>query len=423
MFKLHTLKNGLRVILTPSKESNSVEVAFYIKAGARFETEEKAGLAHLLEHMVFKASPSFKTETEVSEFLEGLGASYDASTDHELISFYVRAEKSHFEKILSVLKELIFESFLPEEEMKKEKKVILEEIKVYNDMPDSKCMENLLALLFKGHGLGRDIAGNEQSVSAITRTDLEKFRKSMFLPWNLVVSVSGNFDEEHVLASLEGTLVSVFKSAGKAQSIEKVASLLGGPFVSVETRKTEQAYVALGLRGVERLNSNREALRLLGMVLGGGMSSRLFKKVRTELSLCYYINAYAINFLDTGGFFVSSGVNLDKYELALIEIFKVLNEVKKMGVTEEELGLAKEHLKGLLAISLEDHGRLNRFYGSSLLLDDKVKTYESAVEAINQVTTTDVFNLLTCHFTNETLCVSVVGEVEKKRICEICKLV
>lgn len=413
MFKKITLKNNLRVLLIPVKDSKSVTLSFYIKAGSRFENEKNSGVAHFLEHMVFRGTKKYPTQLDLSKFVEGLGADWNASTSNESIQCYIRAEASSLPSLAEILNEMLFNSLYKEDDIEKERGVIIEEINMYEDVPEHKVAMLIDELMWPEHPLGRNIAGSKSTVSSFTKEDLVSYKSKFFSANNMVVGVSGNFEEEKVISLLEDTYGNI--PDFEVPTYEKVKDLQTEPQVLINSRKSEQTHMCFGFKTFGRNDSRRFALTLISMLLGGGISSRLYQNIVAELGLAYYINAFAQFYMDVGAFHISAGINTNSYRLAISEIIK---ELKKFihDVDASEVERVKSHYKGVLAVSLEDHKRLNRFLSDQELLTKKILDYEGVMKEINEVTKDDIVDISEEIFISNKLNLAIVGEVSESEV-------
>lgn len=416
MFKKLTLKNNLRVLLIPLKDSKSVSFSFYVRAGSRFENEKNSGIAHFLEHMAFKGTKKYPTQFDLSKFVEGLGADWDAGTGNEYIQYYLRAEASQIKVLTDILNEMLFHSLYKESDIEKEKGVIIEEINMYHDIPEQRVAILVDELMWPNHPLGRNIAGTKENVSSFKHKDFIDYRNGLFAASNMVIGVSGKFDEDEVLALLEKaySVVPDFK----VHDYEKVNDNQNKPRVVVEHRKSEQVNLCLNFKTFGRNDPQKFTLTLLSMILGGGFSSRLFQKIRTELGLAYYIGSFAQYFMDTGVFQISAGVNTKSTIHAIQKILEELENFTKT-LDASEIERVKSHYKGVLALRLEDHGRLNRFISEQELLSQKVFNYEGVIKEIESVTKDDIRKVATDIFTNAKLNLAIVGDVPEQAVKDI----
>ena len=420
MYKKITLKNNIRILLVPSKDSKSVNLSIYVKAGSRYENEKNNGIAHFLEHMAFKGSEAFKSQFELSKFVEGFGGDWNAGTGNEHIEYYIRAESSHLKDIVYVLDQMLFHPLYLPQEIEKEKGVIIEEINMNNDMPEYKVGILLEKVMWPNHPLGRFICGTKETVSSFSRDDFTSYQDDFYKSSNMVIGLSGKFDEEQALGLLKEAFLKV--SDGKLRSYEPLSGVQKEPKLIVESRETEQSHLCFGFRGYPKDDKKRITLKLVSMILGGGISSRLFQKIRTELGLAYYIKASSRSLMDTGAFFIAAGVNNEKFLQAIDATIKEVNKIKSEGVEKEELRRSKEHLKGLLALKFESHHDMNSFLTEQELLSKKVLSYEAYVKEIEKVNLSDISEVVSEVFVSDGLNLAVVGRVKEEEVNSLLSL-
>lgn len=390
MYKKIKLSNNLTVLLIPSKESYSVDVSIYVKAGSRYENEKNNGIAHFLEHMAFKGTKTYPTQFETVKVIEGMGASYNASTGNEIIKYYITAESSNVKLIISMLYEMLFEPKLNPADIEKEKGVIIEEINMYNDIPEDKVQLLGDKITWENHPLGRNIAGTKENVSSFVRDDFISYKEGLFSASNIVIGVSGKFDEAQIVNLLENTFGKI--TDFPVRNFEPAVNAQKEIGLALETKKTEQSHVCINFKTFGRDDERKYILKLASFILGGGMSSRLFQKIRTEKGLAYSIYSSSHFFIDTGVFQICAGVANDKVCETISEIgFEIRNFLEN--VTQEEVSREKNHYKGVLALLLENHKSLNSFLCEQELLSDKVFVYEDVVKKIDEISLLDVVSV------------------------------
>ncbi len=418
MYKKIKLNNGIRAFLIPSETSKSICVSVYVKAGARFENEKNNGIAHFLEHMIFKGTKDFPRQIDLAKYVEELGADWDAYTDTELIKFYIRAEASNIKALFYILNQMLQHSLFEDRQIENEKGVIIEEINMHNDNPEQKVYLLADAITWPNHPLGRNLGGTKENVQAFKREGLIDYMNKYFVSGNIVVGVSGKFEEAEVTKLLNDNFGS-FK-ANSSDEYEKAPEEQKNTNLVVDEKKNDQVQLCMNFRGVSANDERRYSLTLLSVILGGGISSRLFQKIRTELNLAYYIVAHPSYYMDAGMFQISAGLNKLKTVEAVREILKILSETKKGSlIVEEELERAKNHLIGVLALSLEEHHKMNGFLCNQELLLGKVTEYEEMIKKVKRVTISEIVAMAKLIFTNENLNIALVGDVNQDKVKEV----
>jgi len=375
------LDNGLKVVTEKIESVKSVSVGIWVKTGSRNETDRQAGITHFLEHMLFKGTES-RSSYDIAMSMESVGGYLNAFTSSEYTCYYSRSLNTQFERAMDVLSDMVLHPSFPEEEIEKEKKVVIEEMKMYRDSPDDYLFEEFSNKLFEGHPLGRPIIGFEETVSAFKRQDLYDYMQQRYQPWNLLVAVAGNVDHEKVVSR-----VSSHFGDTELKGAEQANSELPAYSVSNQTltKDIEQTHLILGRRGLDYDHDDKYRLLLANTVLGGGMSSRLHQNVREKYGYCYSINTFNQSYQDTGIFGVYVGTDRDyvKHVRKLIET--ELEKLQQEPIPEKELSEAKAQLKGKLMLSLESmSNRMSRLAKSELYFNRFV-TLDELVDNIDGV--------------------------------------
>ncbi len=424
---VHKLENGLPVILIDTKAFPSVTTMVLVGAGSRYEDKINNGIAHFFEHMAFKGSKTYPDAFTISSTIDRLGGVFNAFTSKDHTGYWVKAPNTHFEKVIDVLSDMILHPKLLQEEIDREKGVIVEEINMYEDMPSRKVSDIFDDLLFDGHPLSYDIAGTAKTVTKFTRKTFTDYIETYYHPHNAVVVIAGGLTEkingnspqlnkdwylEQVKSKFQN-----WKSKDR-HSISVFKASQSKPAVSVKYKKTEQAHFCLGFRAFSFKDDRRHALSVLSAILGGGMSSRLFMEVRERRGLCYYISTGRDLYEDTGYIVTQAGVTNNKEKLQE-SIDVVLSEHKKIAngeITLEELDKAKEMLKGRFLLSIEDSHDIASLIGTKYLLDDRIIYPEETIKHISKVTKEDVISLAKELFVESTLNIAVIGPFKKQDI-------
>jgi predicted Zn-dependent peptidase len=380
------LDNGLKIVTEKVESVKSVSVGIWVKTGSRNETDKQAGITHFLEHMLFKGTES-RTSYEIAMSMESVGGYLNAFTSSEYTCYYSRCLNTKFEQAMDVLSDMVLHPSFPEEEIEKEKKVIIEEMKMYRDSPDDFLFEEFSNKLFEGHPLGRPIIGFEETVSAFEREDLYDYMDERYQPWNLLVAVAGNAEHREVVE-----LVSQYFGSLERKGQDQKNPELPEYRVSEQTlsKDIEQTHLILGRRGLDFDHEDKYRLLLANTVLGGGMSSRLHQNVREKYGYCYSINTFNQSYQDTGIFGVYVGTDRDyvKHVRKLIET--ELKKLQQEPIPQKELSEAKAQLKGKLMLSLESmSNRMSRLAKSELYFNRFV-TLDELIEHIDSVKADEV---------------------------------
>jgi len=420
-YRKDALKNGLRVITAPMPRLKSVAVMIIVRAGSRGDEKRTRGIAHFVEHTVFKGTEKRPTPLAILSELDGVGAVSSAFTGKELIGFYVRAASEHLPLALDVLSDIFLNPKFPKEEIERERKVILEERRMYLDNPRDHIYDLYFELVFGDHPLGWDIAGEEETIMRIQRSHLVDYVDRWFKPANTAVVVAGDVDRRKAVAEA-ARLLDKLKTAEPPKIIPFTPSQRG-PRVSIERRKTDQTHFVLGVRSYPLDHPCRYACSVLNTILGVGMSSRLFVEVRQKRGLAYYIGSQMLPYTDVGTLFAFGGVNNKRFKEAISITVGELRRLKEKSVPAKELRKAKEMIKGGLALNLESPGFVARFLAEQELLEKRVKSPEELVRKIDAVTAAEVRRVAQELFVAENLNLAIIGSgLEKGRLLSLLDL-
>ncbi|WP_062197905.1 M16 family metallopeptidase [Massilibacterium senegalense] len=372
----HTCTNGVRVIIEPITTVRSVAIGVWVGTGSRYEELQNNGISHFLEHMFFKGTKK-RSAKEIAESFDSVGGQVNAFTSKEYTCYYAKVLDTHKSMALDVLADMFFESTFIEVELEKEKNVVLEEIKMYEDTPDDIVHDCISQASFGTHPLGYPILGTKETVKSFTRDDLFAYKEQMYSPDAVVISVAGNVDESFIreIESYFGH----FTSQNHEKASEKPIFLFD---TKAKKKTTEQAHLCIGFEGLPVGHERLYDLAILNNILGGSMSSRLFQGVREERGLAYSIFSYHSSYQDQGLLTIYGGTGSDQLEKLYAVILKEIEDLKHHGVTEKEVMNSKEQLKGNLMLGLEStNSRMSRNGKNELLL----KRHRSLDEIITQI--------------------------------------
>lgn len=416
---LNKLSSGLRVLTVPMPTLESATVTVWVKTGSRNEEARVNGISHFLEHMTFKGSKKRPTAREISEAVDAIGGEFNASTSKEWTDFYIKARTENMDIAFDVLSDMVLNPILKEEEIEREKGVIIEEIAMYEDIPTIRIWKNFEQLIFKGHSLGRDIAGTPKTVKGMAKDDFERYRKIHYYPENIVVTVAGGVSEKEVL----GLTDKYFGGLSSRKPTFKGETFKGRQTKSqvfLDSKSKEQAHFILGFRGNAMGSKNRFVDAVLSSVLGGGMSSRLFIEVRERRGLAYAVKNDVERMTDTGYIATYAGVDTKKAEEAIkIVLDQHLGlATKKYRIFDKELRKAKEYIKGHFALSLEDTHAVSDFFGIKELLLGKVETPEEIFAGIDAVGMDEVYSEAARLFVPSGLNLAIIGPYKNQSIFE-----
>jgi len=406
-FKKKTLSSGIRIIVVPMPRSFTTTVFVLTETGSKYETKRTSGISHFLEHICFKGTKRRPSSRAISEELDGLGANYNAFTGHEYTGYYAKAEARHFKRILDVVSDIYLNSTFPKQEIEKERGVIIGEIDMYEDTPQRAVGDLFTDLLYGDQPAGWDIAGTKSTVRSITRGDLVNYKRKHYVASATVVVIAGKFNEKKIWHDISDAFSDVSRSrkAGK----KKVREVQSRPRVKVKYKKTNQTHLIVGVRSHDIFHKSTATLAVLAGILGKGMSSRLFHRIREEMGAGYYVGADNDSFTDHGFLACFAGVDNRRVHEVVGAIVDELRHLKDEKVSEEELGKVKNYLTGNLLSGLETSDALASFYGASEVLKTKLKTPEERTEEIRRVTVKKIQNIAEDIFQNKGLNLALIG--------------
>ncbi len=415
-YEKYTLKNNATVVMIPLADTKSLTTLVMYPVGSRYETNKMAGVSHFVEHIMFKGTKKRKDTLTLTREIDRLGAQYNAFTGKEYTGYYIKADASYTEVSFDILSDMLFHSKFDAKEMEKEKSVIVEEIRMYNDNPIMN-IDNIFEEVMYDGPLGRDIAGSEKNVLSYNRKDVLAFRKKHYSPSNMTVVVAGAINEDtHKL--LNKYFGSVKKTSKKKNNFSayKFGNIKKEKRIAVQFKKTDQAQLMLGFPGYKYGDRKHSALSVLNTILGGSMSSRLFIKIREKLGLAYTVRSGAEKFNDTGYVYVRAGLEAKNINKAISAIRKEIERIIKNGVSLQELKDAKTHIRGGLTLSLENSSVVANWFATQSLFFDKMQTPEEKLKRIEKVTREDVQRIAKNVFNFNKMRVGIIGDVNKEDI-------
>jgi predicted Zn-dependent peptidase len=388
-YDIHTLKNGLRVVLAPMEGTDTATVVVMTGTGSRFESRKENGLAHFLEHMFFKGTKKRKSAKVISEELDALGSVYNAFTAKDRTAYYAKVSNEYLDQALDVISDIFLNSTLPAKEITKERGAVIQEIDMYEDMPMHTIDNVFDALIFGAdHPLGRTILGPKENIRAFSRKDFATYHKRNYTPQNTVVCIAGNFAQAKVLAKIQKEFGALPR--GQAPKLVPFTGEQTAARIAVKEKKTDQTQLMLGVPAFPYLHKDEFVLAVLSTILGGGMSSRLFLEVREKRGLAYSVHSWPEQFTDTGYFVVQAGVEHAKLEKAVKTILAEFKKIKKTKVSAAELDKAKSYLKGTMTLSLETSDKIAQRAATSLLETGRVRSLEEILDGVAKVTAADI---------------------------------
>ncbi len=404
----HTLRNGLRVILAPMADVESVTVMIMTGVGSRYEDVHENGLAHFLEHMFFKGTKKRPTAQAISNELDAVGGEYNAFTGKDRTAYYAKVNAAHIDTALDVVSDLFLHARIAQRDVEKERGAIIQEISMYEDAPSRDVYHVFERLLYGAtHPLGRDVLGTKENILSFTRKDLLAYHKRCYTSHNTAVCIAGKFSKQKVLAKIRADFASMH--TGAAPTYMPFDAVQKASRIAIKQKETDQTHFIIGVPAYGIHHKDRAVVNVLMALLGSGMSSRLFVEIREKRGLAYSIHAGVESYAETGAFYVKAGVEHKNITKVITLILRELAKVTRRVVSEKELHKAKEYLKGHIVLGLETSDDIAHYLVSHEVVRGAVKLPHVVMREIDAVTADDVKRVALDLFTTETLNLAVIG--------------
>lgn len=407
MYTLDTLKSGLRVLTAPVDGTESVTVLVFCGAGSRYEANNERGISHFLEHMFFKGGKKYVNTQQVSAAIEGVGGDFNAFTGKEYAGYYVKVAHPQTELACDVLSDMLLHASFPQEEIDKERGVIIEEKRMYEDTPMYRAGWDFEEMMLGDCPLGWDTIGTEEVINAVKQADFQRHKDELYTADNTVITFSGHITRDQAMAfaeqyfgTLSGTKSRTYSPFGKFHEKR----------VWMRHKETEQAHLVLGLPGVPSQHPDHFAQKLLGIILGGNMSSRMFLRIREARGMCYYISTDVDSYMDAGIISTRAGIDQSRVGEAVKAIRHEYEVCAKDGVEQDELQRAKDYLKGRITLSLEDSEERANFLGKQALMYPHIRDTQEYFACIDAVTKEHVDGVASRLLRTEELRLVVLGK-------------
>lgn len=408
MFRKYTLDNGVRIVCEKIPFVRSISIGIWIKTGSRNENSQNNGISHFIEHMLFKGTEK-RNAREIAESIDNIGGQLNAFTGKECTCYYTKTLDDHMDIALDVLSDMIFNSLLTKKDINVEKKVILEEIGMYEDSPEELVHDILSEVVWDGNSIGYPILGTQKCQKNINREMILKYIEENYIPENTVISVAGNFDEDTLIELLNKHFAGWKGVKGNRDDFEDVVFI---PGKKVREKDIEQVHICMGFKGLEHGNDKLYSLLAVNNLFGGGMSSRLFQKIREKKGLVYSIYSYPSAYKNAGLFTIYAGMNPEN----LNEVASLINdEIKlliKSGIKKEDLKKSKEQLKGNYILGLESTSSRMNSIGKSELMLGYINTQEEILDKIDAISMERVNEIIEKVFDLEHMGISIVGNIK-----------
>jgi len=412
MFQKTTLENGLRIIAVPQKGTEAATVLVLVGTGSKYETKDINGISHFLEHLFFKGTKKRPNSLAIAEPLDKIGGIYNAFTSEEYTGYFSKIEASQLELALDWASDIYLNSLLPEKEIEKERGVIIEEINMYLDTPMLYIGELWKKLLYGDQPAGWEVVGTKENVAKIKREQILNYLKSQYVASNTIICLAGKIPSSQIINKIKKYFSKIRKIQPKSRLpvIEKQDK----PRLLLFQKQTDQTHLAIGVRAYNLFHPQRYTLELLGVILGGMMSSRLFEEIRTKLGIAYYIRTVVENNPDTGYLVTLAGVDNKNVEKAISTILKEYKKISQKKVPQVELKKAKDNIKGRTVLELESSDAQASFYAGQELLEKKILTPDEIFAKIDKVRESDILKVARDIFQPKKLNLALIGPFEDK---------
>ncbi len=412
MYETYRLDNGIRVIAQPIKGLRSITLGVWVKAGSILETKKNNGASHFIEHMLFKGTDN-RTAKDIAMEIDGLGGELNAFTSKECTCFYARVLDEHIDIAADILSDMLLNASFEEEDIRKEKMVILDEIFMYEDSPEDLVYDILSGIIFDTHPLGRPILGTEDSLKGLHREEILSYMHDNYTVDRMVIAVAGHYEPDVLLEMLNRTF-------GSGDFVKEAESTIDTPSFrsgwGARSRDIEQIHLNFGYKGVPFEHKDAYALLILNNIIGGSTSSRLFQVIREDYGLSYSVYTHPSFYEAMGLLSVYVSMNPENQKQILDLMYDILHDFKEGEITDEEISQSKEQLKGSYILGLEGTENIMNMMGKSVLFTDDVKTSDEVLKKIDETSCDRVRALAKEIFTSEDLALAVVGKIEDQDV-------
>ena len=411
MVKKHILKNGIRIVAEYIPYVKSISLGIWIGTGSRNETKMNNGISHFIEHMLFKGTEK-RTAKEIAESIDSIGGQINAFTSKEYTCYYTKTLYTHLNIAVDVLSDMLFNSLIDPRDIELERKVILEEINMYEDSPEELVHDILSELVWKNNSLGYPILGTHESLQRINREKILEFKEYNYIPSNTVIALAGNFDFDYMIELIEKSF-GHWTDKGKSQLKNyPKASFNCGQIL--RKKDIEQTHLCISFEGIEQGNDSIHDLLVINAILGGGMSSRLFQKIREEKGLVYSIYSYPSFYQGAGIFTIYAAMNPTQIHEVIKLIFDEIDMLcNKEQISKQEFVKIKEQLKGNYILGLESTSSIMSSIGKSELMLNKIRTPDEILNRIDAITIESITKMLEQLFNNNKIAISAVGTINE----------
>jgi predicted Zn-dependent peptidase len=411
MVNTYHLKNGIQVVMEDVPHYRSVSFGVWVKAGSVNEDDRTNGMAHVIEHMMFKGTGR-RSAREIADAMTEIGGNVDAYTTKEYTCYYAKTLHEHLYYAIDILADMLTNSLIDEDDLQKELGVIAEEIDMYDDSPEDIVHEQLQKAVWKGHPLGYLISGDKSVVQKFHREDVLDFMTQYYTADRMVITLSGFFDETETLKVLEQAFANVSTGDGtKKMDNADIPCAVYQPSLYMQHKDIEQVHLIMAYPSIQYASPERYVLSLANNIIGGNVNSRLFQTIREEMGIAYAIYSYGGSYEKGGLFHIYAAVQPDQIQPAVRAVMDVLEELKRQPVSERELRIVKEQIKTELIISEESTYNRMSSYGKYYIYQDLVVPTEKVIASLEAVTAEQICHFINQYFDAGTVSLSLVGDL------------
>lgn len=408
MFKKYTLNNGVRIVCEKIPYVRSLSIGIWVKTGSRNETRQNNGISHFIEHMLFKGTEN-RNAKEIAGSIDNIGGQLNAFTGKECTCFYAKTLDTHIELVVDVLSDMFFNSIFAKSDIDVEKRVIMEEIGMYEDSPEELVHDILSETVWDGNPIGFSILGAQGTLKTFNKETIQDYMAKNYTPQNTVISVAGNFDEDKLRSLLEKYFEAWTSICNQDDSFQQVNF---NPGIKTKEKDTEQVHLCIGFNGIEHGNDKLYSLLAINNIFGGGMSSRLFQKIREKKGLVYSIYSYPSAYKEAGLFTIYAGMNPENLKTVAELVSNEIKQLKRKGILPYDLEKSKEQLKGNYILGLESTSSRMNSIGKSELMLGIIDTPEEVLSKINSINITTINEVIETIFNLDEVGVSIVGDTK-----------
>ncbi|MFC1801983.1 M16 family metallopeptidase [Patescibacteria group bacterium] len=411
--KKKVLKNGLKVVTVPMKDNQTATVLVLVEAGSKYEDKKNNGISHFLEHMNFKGTENRPDVSDISLELDSLGSQSNAFTSHEFTGYWAKSNAKNVKKVIDIISDMYLNPLLDENEIKKEKGVILEEFNMYQDLPMRSVNDLFMNLLYEDQPTGMKILGEKENINNFKRDDFIEYRKKHYVADATTVIVAGNINEREVIKEIENKFKNI--STAKKHKKIKVKDTQKENAIALEYKKTDQTHFILGTRAFDQFHKDSIVASMIAGVLSGGMSGRLFRKLRDEMGVCYYVRATNEAFTDHGSFEIASGVDNKRVKEVVSVLLSEMKKLKEKKVSDKELKKVKDYIIGNIILGLEASDSWAEYYGIQDVLGREIESPKEKIKKIKEVTAEDIQRVAKKIFKDGNLNLALIGPFKDQK--------